>query len=79
MTMLHRWVMMFGLLAIAGCATAPGSSTPPVINADAQAVDTYHIGVDDQLQVYNKCPSRFHHELLNCTPKNSPDRTRFRS
>jgi polysaccharide export outer membrane protein len=51
MTMLHRWVMMFGLLAIAGCATAPGSSTPPVINADAQAVDTYHIGVDDQLQV----------------------------
>jgi len=39
------------LLALAGCATAPGSAQAPTINPDAQAVAVYHIGVDDQLQV----------------------------
>jgi polysaccharide export outer membrane protein len=39
------------LLALAGCATAPGSTQAPTINPDAQAVAVYHIGVDDQLQV----------------------------
>src|SRR6185437_1558352 len=39
------------LLALAGCATAPGSTQAPIINPDAQAVAVYHIGVDDQLQV----------------------------
>jgi polysaccharide export outer membrane protein len=39
------------LLALTGCATAPGSTQAPTINPDAQAVAVYHIGVDDQLQV----------------------------
>lgn len=39
------------MLALTGCATAPGSTQAPAINPDAQAVAVYHIGVDDQLQV----------------------------
>ncbi|WP_458071094.1 XrtA/PEP-CTERM system exopolysaccharide export protein [Rhodanobacter sp. BL-MT-08] len=38
-------------MILAGCATAPGSNDAPTFNSDAQAVATYHIGVDDQLQV----------------------------
>jgi polysaccharide export outer membrane protein len=38
-------------LLLAACATTGGSSAPPKPNADVQAVTTYHIGVDDQLQV----------------------------
>ncbi len=47
----YRAFLTFCLLALTGCATAPGSSDAPTINADAQAVSSYHIGVDDQLQV----------------------------
>ncbi|MFK2898838.1 polysaccharide biosynthesis/export family protein [Dyella jejuensis] len=38
-------------LLLAACATTGGSSAPPKLNADAQAVTSYHIGVDDQLQI----------------------------
>jgi polysaccharide biosynthesis/export protein len=51
MTSLYRFIALVLLLILAGCATAPGSSQAPKFNADAQAVSTYHIGVDDQLQI----------------------------
>ena len=51
MTIVNRCVLFCFLLVLAGCATAPGSSVAPKFNADAQAVTTYHIGVDDQLQI----------------------------
>lgn len=38
-------------LLLAACATSSGSGQAPAFNADAQAVKSYHIGVDDQLQV----------------------------
>jgi polysaccharide export outer membrane protein len=51
MTSLYRFIALVLLVMLAGCATAPGSSQAPKFNADAQAVSTYHIGVDDQLQI----------------------------
>ena len=39
------------LLLLTGCATTTGSSQAPPLHADANAVSSYHIGVDDQLQV----------------------------
>jgi polysaccharide export outer membrane protein len=52
MTSLYRFIaLVLLLLMLTGCATAPGSSQAPKFNADAQAVSTYHIGVDDQLQI----------------------------
>lgn len=51
MKFLHYLLLLGLLLALAGCATAPGSEQAPTINPDAQAVAVYHIGVDDQLQV----------------------------
>ena len=39
------------LLLLAGCATTAGSSQAPPLDPDANAVSSYHIGVDDQLQV----------------------------
>ncbi|MBB6188304.1 XrtA/PEP-CTERM system exopolysaccharide export protein [Rhodanobacter sp. MP7CTX1] len=51
MTSLYRFIALVLLLILTGCATAPGSSHAPKFNADAQAVSTYHIGVDDQLQI----------------------------
>lgn len=47
----HCVLLLGMLLALAGCATAPGSTQAPTINPDAQAVAVYHIGVDDQLQI----------------------------
>ena len=38
-------------LLLAACATTGGSGAPPKPDADVQAVTTYHIGVDDQLQI----------------------------
>jgi polysaccharide export outer membrane protein len=38
-------------LLLTACATTGGSTAPPQLRADAQAVNTYHIGVDDQLQI----------------------------
>jgi polysaccharide biosynthesis/export protein len=51
MKSLYRFLALVLLVILAGCATAPGSSEAPKFNADAQAVATYHIGVDDQLQI----------------------------
>jgi polysaccharide export outer membrane protein len=51
MKSLYRFLALVLLLILAGCATAPGSSQAPKFNADAQAISTYHIGVDDQLQI----------------------------
>jgi polysaccharide biosynthesis/export protein len=51
MTSLYRFIALVLLLMLTGCATAPGSSQAPKFNADAQAISTYHIGVDDQLQI----------------------------
>jgi polysaccharide export outer membrane protein len=51
MTSLYRVIALVLLLMLTGCATAPGSNQAPKFNADAQAVSTYHIGVDDQLQI----------------------------
>jgi len=51
MKSLYRFLALVLLLMLAGCATAPGSSEAPKFNADAQAVTSYHIGVDDQLQI----------------------------
>jgi polysaccharide biosynthesis/export protein len=48
---LYRFLVLCFVLALTGCATTPGSSDAPKFNADAQAVTTYHIGVDDQLQI----------------------------
>jgi polysaccharide export outer membrane protein len=39
------------LLMLVGCATTSGSNQPPAYSRDAQTVKTYHIGVDDQLQI----------------------------
>jgi polysaccharide export outer membrane protein len=36
---------------LTGCATVSGSNQAPVLNPDAQAVTSYHIGVDDQLDI----------------------------
>ena len=51
MTSLYRFIALVLLLILTGCATEPGSSQAPKLNADAKAVSTYHIGVDDQLQI----------------------------
>jgi polysaccharide biosynthesis/export protein len=51
MKSLYRFLALVLLLMLAGCATAPGSSEAPKFNANAQAVTSYHIGVDDQLQI----------------------------
>ena len=51
MKSLYRFLALFLLLILTGCATAPGSPDAPKFNAEAQAVSTYHIGVDDQLQI----------------------------
>ena len=51
---MNRLIRCFALclpLLLAACATTGGSSAPPAPRADVQAVTTYHIGVDDQLQI----------------------------
>ncbi|MET0330843.1 MAG: XrtA/PEP-CTERM system exopolysaccharide export protein [Dyella sp.] len=39
------------VLLLLGCATGGGSTTAPTLDTQAQAVTTYRIGVDDQLQI----------------------------
>ncbi|HKT30121.1 XrtA/PEP-CTERM system exopolysaccharide export protein [Dyella sp.] len=51
MKSLSRCFALFLPLLLAACATTGGSSAPPKLDADVQAVTTYHIGVDDQLQI----------------------------
>lgn len=47
-----RRVLMLGLAAsLTACATGGSTSAPPKPADDAQAVNTYLIGVDDQLQI----------------------------
>lgn len=45
----HLLVLLF-VFTLTGCA-ASGSRLAPVINPGAQAVNSYHIGVDDQLSI----------------------------
>jgi len=51
MQILGRFLTLCLVLLLAACATGNGSTEAPKFNAEAQAVATYHIGVDDQLQV----------------------------
>ncbi|HWU53242.1 MAG TPA: XrtA/PEP-CTERM system exopolysaccharide export protein [Tahibacter sp.] len=55
---------------IAGCASNPqlGAVDPPRIDPAAQAVDTYHIGVDDRIQI-----SVWHNPELSVTVPVRPD------
>jgi polysaccharide export outer membrane protein len=47
-----RCLLMVGLAALlTACATGGSTSAPPKPSGDAQAVNTYLIGVDDQLQI----------------------------
>lgn len=46
----HLLVLCLAMI-LAACATNGTTTPPPKINPAAQAVDTYHIGVDDQLQI----------------------------
>lgn len=47
-----RLALLCVVSALAACATGGGSSNaPPKIDVEAQAVNTYLIGVDDQLQI----------------------------
>lgn len=47
-----RYLLLLGLvLMVAGCATSSGSRQPPAFNRSAETVKSYHIGVDDQIQV----------------------------
>jgi polysaccharide export outer membrane protein len=52
LTIRCAWALCLSLL-LAGCATTSGAGAgaPPVESAQAQAVDAYRIGVDDQVQV----------------------------
>lgn len=49
----QRFVLaaIFLLIAVAGCASNAVTGHGPSIDPEAHAVDTYHIGVDDLLQV----------------------------
>ncbi len=51
MKSLCNFLTLCFLLTVAGCATTTGSNQAPPSNPTMQAVDTYHIGVDDQLQI----------------------------
>jgi polysaccharide export outer membrane protein len=51
MKSLSRCLALCLTLLLAACATTRGSSEPPKLDAETQAVTTYHIGVDDQLQI----------------------------
>jgi polysaccharide export outer membrane protein len=51
MKSLCRPLSLLVLLLLASCATTPDSNQAPQLHADAQAVSSYHIGVDDQLQI----------------------------
>lgn len=53
---------------LAGCASGPRPSEMPTIDPTAQAIDTYHIGVDDRLQI-----SVWHNPELSVTVPVRPD------
>ncbi|MBO9661994.1 XrtA/PEP-CTERM system exopolysaccharide export protein [Dokdonella sp.] len=57
------------VLLLSACATGGGtSSAPPPVNPEAQAVNVYHIGVDDILEV-----SVWHNPDLNAKVPVRPD------
>ena len=61
--------LLFVLAAlVAGCATGPHAGDAPTIDPVAQAIDTYHIGVDDKIQV-----SVWHNPELSVTVPVRPD------
>lgn len=51
MNRLIRWLILGGILALAGCVAPSTSVKPPKINPEAQAVSAYRIGVDDEVKV----------------------------
>lgn len=51
MKSLCHFLLLSLIFTLASCATTPSSSQAPKINANAQAVSSYHIGVDDQLSI----------------------------
>lgn len=46
-----RVVVLLFVSLLAGCASPGGTHPAPMLNPDLMAVDAYHIGVDDQLQI----------------------------
>jgi polysaccharide export outer membrane protein len=47
-----RYLLALGLIgSLTACATNGGSAEAPKLDVNAQAVNTYRIGVDDQLQI----------------------------
>ena len=61
-------LLIFVTVLIAGCASTPRAGDMPTIDPAAQAVDTYHIGVDDKLQV-----SVWHNPELSVSAPVRPD------
>jgi polysaccharide export outer membrane protein len=51
MKSIRRLLALSLVVMLAACATTPGTNQAPPLNPDAQAVSSYHIGVDDQLQI----------------------------
>lgn len=51
MKSLCSFLALFLVLVLTGCATTTGSNQAPQANTAAHAVSSYHIGVDDQLQI----------------------------
>lgn len=51
MKIVSRMAAVSALLLLGACASGGTSRAPPQPPVDAQAVTTYHIGVDDQLQI----------------------------
>lgn len=48
---LGRLTALLFVLILTGCASTSGLTQPPRLDAQAMAVSTYRIGVDDQLQI----------------------------
>ena len=46
-----QFLAVLSALFLIGCASVGTATAPPVANADAMATTSYHIGVDDQVQV----------------------------
>jgi len=51
MKSLRQLFVLCAVLLLSACATGGGSTEAPKIDPQAQAVTTYRIGVDDQLQI----------------------------
>lgn len=51
MKSIRRLLALSLVSMLAACASVSGSNQAPPLNPDVQAVTSYHIGVDDQLQI----------------------------